>query len=397
MHFEESVLKKKIGIDMESYNKFSPLFYDGDVENGDVENGEVENGEIVMADDEQLIKKTGSINNKNNKISPIVIASDFKFNLIKKIIDNLKDKLKDKITVQHQSVGTKILFSNIDDKTLFVDNIKSQKIDFYGFSTRSEQPVKFVLAGLTNCTETQLSEELKNLGLPNPINIRIISLKKLRYEDQVVFCISYNKGDITFADICKTRAIFSTIVRWSKFVKKNQGPTRCLKCQRYGHGIDNCFMTPKCGLCAEGHLINDCPLNKITENERVKKFKCANCNKSHSAGFLECSARTNYQDMKARYKQFKSTQNHEKQYSVSKEMYRPRIADFPQLARPVYRKNVGVPYAKVMASNDLLSFEEINLLIGEVFTELKSCNSRELQVRTIISLTAKYAFGYVSK
>ena len=56
----------------------------------------------------------------------------------------------------------------------------------------------------------------------------------------------------------------------------NSGPTRCFKCQRFGHRAPRCQdSAPTCSTCAEkGHEYHSCS-SSIT--------KCANCKDSHSA------------------------------------------------------------------------------------------------------------------
>ena len=56
-------------------------------------------------------------------------------------------------------------------------------------------------------------------------------------------------------------------------------PTRCFKCQKFGHIAKNCFNILTCPLCSKNHHKFEC-------TETI--LKCANCNGSHAAYSKEC-------------------------------------------------------------------------------------------------------------
>ena len=71
-------------------------------------------------------------------------------------------------------------------------------------------------------------------------------------------------------------------------------PTRCFKCQLYGHTQSVCHGKITCPKCAKGHTFEDCPLNKpVTDGLRDPgnanlKISCRNCGAEHSAAFRGC-------------------------------------------------------------------------------------------------------------
>ena len=59
-------------------------------------------------------------------------------------------------------------------------------------------------------------------------------------------------------------------------------PTRCFKCQKFGHVSKNCRSKAKCPNCGEEHKFEDCNQKEIK--------KCCNCGLNHSAGYKGCEA-----------------------------------------------------------------------------------------------------------
>lgn len=57
-------------------------------------------------------------------------------------------------------------------------------------------------------------------------------------------------------------------------------PTRCYKCQRYGHGADNCHSKLRCAKCAGEHKYEDCVSNETQH--------CKQCKKTHSLAYKGC-------------------------------------------------------------------------------------------------------------
>ena len=66
-------------------------------------------------------------------------------------------------------------------------------------------------------------------------------------------------------------------------------PTRCFRCQLYGHRQHGCRRPVRCSLCSGPHLTKIC-LEKRKKNEEIVR-KCANCGGKHGAGSFFCKVR----------------------------------------------------------------------------------------------------------
>ena len=66
-------------------------------------------------------------------------------------------------------------------------------------------------------------------------------------------------------------------------------PTRCYRCQKYGHTQKTCTQNYRCSLCAQNHATEVC-LNKKKDGQDIS-LKCPNCKGPHSAASQACPVR----------------------------------------------------------------------------------------------------------
>ena len=77
-------------------------------------------------------------------------------------------------------------------------------------------------------------------------------------------------------EIPKSICLDFQIYRVRPFV---QGPTRCFKCQNFGHISSKCKSFAKCTKCSGPHSVDQCTSSTL---------KCANCQGNHSNNFKKC-------------------------------------------------------------------------------------------------------------
>ena len=67
-------------------------------------------------------------------------------------------------------------------------------------------------------------------------------------------------------------------------------PTRCFKCQRFGHIAQSCRAKARCPRCSEEHDYNNCPLKASASAPDAVRLKCPNCGDDHSAAYKGCKS-----------------------------------------------------------------------------------------------------------
>lgn len=156
---------------------------------------------------------------------------------------------------------------------------------FRQFSTPAAQ---LILKGVnTDITEQEITQDLREQGYhsiistkrftkstangPIPIPVVSIRLSNLGHANQLL-----NHG----------LTIGYTRVRVEKPHNTGEIPTRCYKCQKYGHTAIRCQESPVCAICAN----KDCPAIGNRDTRCTNDTKCANCNGPHPTFARSCPA-----------------------------------------------------------------------------------------------------------
>ena len=83
-----------------------------------------------------------------------------------------------------------------------------------------------------------------------------------------------------------------TYMGWRRFRIQTYipDPTRCYKCQHYGHKAISCQQQEKCPICAGKHNAKNCDKVGKEPNARFQRAdtKCANCGGEHPASYRGC-------------------------------------------------------------------------------------------------------------
>ena len=123
---------------------------------------------------------------------------------------------------------------------------------------------------LSKMSEQEICEELK------PQNITKVKRFTKKSEGKILHLNTYL---LTFAQTSVPSHIYIGPYR-IKVDTYVPNPTRCFKCQKFGHGKSSCRGTEKCVRCSvEGHSSFDCD----------GQVKCSNCGSDHMANSRNCS------------------------------------------------------------------------------------------------------------
>uniref|UniRef100_A0A182IEQ4 Pre-C2HC domain-containing protein n=1 Tax=Anopheles arabiensis TaxID=7173 RepID=A0A182IEQ4_ANOAR len=167
-----------------------------------------------------------------------------------------------------------------------------QKAEYYTHDLKEERPFKVIIRGLPLLDTNDLVDELK---VKHKLDVLEVHRIKRRNEESIsyhqqLYLAHFKRGTCSMAKLEAIRALHSIIIRWEPYRGGRKGPTQCLRCQGFGHGTRNCHIQPRCAVCAQMHLTDECNSSNVGD----PAVKCINCGNNHSAGDKECLQRAKY-------------------------------------------------------------------------------------------------------
>lgn len=333
---------------------------------------------------------------KAARIPPLTVHDNTKSRAdIKSICDSLK--IKD-FHLRNTSMGITIICNNQDDFNRLKNHMsnKDTYTPFYTHDTREQMEVKYVLKGLYNMEDDQLQElltELKNHQI-EPISIRTMIPNRKKFHDQAFFVLSFQKGKMNLNKLRLCQYLMHHRVTWEAYTSLKRGPTRCHKCQLFGHGSRNCNLPRKCPMCAQPHEMEKCPL--VNENGYLNESatpKCANCNGDHPVTSRNCPKLIEYQAIQERINNRSSRTNRRQPAPVSSPTEYPSLPQRPiiDLTAPPPNTPSRPPQGlQLPESSNLLSAEEILQITEELINGLRSCKTGTDQFRIVMRIAVKF-------
>lgn len=369
--------------------------------------------------------KNDQINVKTESVSPVVITNHTID--INPVLTAIGIGYKLKIV----SVGRKIFANSLDDKKKLIEALKEKQIPFFSHLDKENRVFKAVLSGLPEIDITIIDKQLKGDYQLDPIKTSMLNTNSTNK----LYVVQFNKSDVSMRDLHEIKTVHHHIVKWLPFKKRN-GPTQCLRCCMYGHGIQSCNRASICGLCSGNHLSTSCELfNKKTESTK-SAFKCFNCasaniEHNHKANDINCPFRAKYIEARVNSRKkfrrvikpthdlpcsfpFRPPKDFQAPGSYwDKPIIQPRYfstdhTEYVSYAKAAAKRiNAQVPHTNENESsssntnessspntnessssntNDLFTFEEISNMLLNCITELQKCTSKFDQLRVIASL-----------
>lgn len=156
-------------------------------------------------------------------------------------------------------VGVQLVVKEEKHHQDVISILKQENIEFFTYTSAAKQPVKVVLSGLPHFSVPELVEELAANDV-NAVEVKIFSQKKIGNEESTLYLLYFEKGKVRLSDLQKIKALFNIVVKWRYFTRKPSDVVQCHRCQRYGHGMMNCHISPLCVKCGEKHLSTACTL-----------------------------------------------------------------------------------------------------------------------------------------
>lgn len=301
----------------------------------------------------------------------------------------LLKEIKIPYKLKASSIGTKIFTDKVSDFTAQCAKLTEHQIEFFSHAPANKKSFKLVLHGLPDFPIDDI-----NKCLSGQYNIKADKITALKSEGSFKrYLIQFDAKENSKSDVTNIKVILDHIIRWLPAKRINRGPTQCLNCGMYGHGISACFRKSKCSLCAGDHETKVCPFQTDASQQRV--FKCHYCrannlpNFNHRANDPQCPARTKYIEIKSNVsKKINRVTAHEFTHTPN---------SFPSLPPPPLTRSFAdaaktqreLPIHHTRSndnSGELFTFAEISKMMFDCVNDLAQCTNKFDQLKVIANL-----------
>lgn len=208
------------------------------------------------------------------------------------------------------SVGRKIFVNSIDDKTNLIKQLKERKINFYSHPEQNSKTFKAILSGLPQIDTARIEESLKEANI-TPTKIIMFNTKSVNK----LYLLHFNAETVNKKTLNEIKYVYHHVITWLPYKPKRKGPTQCMRCLMYGHGISSCNRYTVCMLCAGPHLTKECTTHNDNTNTNTD-FKCFNCmsagiEHNHKANNVNCPFRSKYEQARTNARNETTNNNNE--------------------------------------------------------------------------------------
>lgn len=238
-------------------------------------------------------------------ISPVVVT-DYKTK-----IQEMLDASQCGFNLQINSVGRKILPKTAEDKTKIIDLLEKEKINFYTHPENDNKTFKVILSGLPQVEIKYIEDSLKEYNVA-PTKVTMFNTQA----ERKLYLLHFNASEVNRKTLEPIVYVHYHKIKWLPFKPKRNGPTQCMRCLMFGHGIKSCNRYTVCMLCAGSHLTKDCTThnNTDTKTNTNLQYTCFNCKSAniahnHKANDANCPFRSKYEEAKKNARSKTTTNN----------------------------------------------------------------------------------------
>lgn len=292
------------------------------------------------------------------------------------------------------SVGTKIYVDKEADFKTICDELRKANIEFFTHPFGEAKTFKLILAGLPEFPTEDISEWLKTQNNITTSKITILntigSYKK--------YLIQFNPNENSKSDVMNVKVVLNHVIKWVPAKNNRRGPTQCLRCAMFGHGISTCNRKPICILCGDAHESKDCKFGNDDENDQ-RIFKCHNCKvrnlqHNHKANDPLCPSRCMYIEIRASANGKKQipTQPRQQLYAHAAQNFPPlKPAQIPpplmqSFANATKNTNQRAPKVNVQQDSELFTYAEVSSILFNCINELEKCSNKFDKLRVIANM-----------
>lgn len=297
------------------------------------------------------------------------------------------------------SVGTKIFVDNEADFKAICAELSAKNIEYYTHPFGETKTFKLVLSGLPEIPTSDIIDCLKTQN-------NITADKIIMFNNNGTYkryLIHFNPKENSKSEVTNVKVILSHVIKWLPVKNNRRGPSQCLRCAMYGHGISTCNRKPICLLCGDPHEAKDCKFG-TEENNDQRIFKCHNCKANnlqhnHRANDPICPARQKYIEIKtaANGKRALITRQ-QQQYSHESTNFPPLrqlnpapippplTLSFAHAAKSKPNRHNTSELPQRDNGNDMFSFAELSNILFSCINELEKCTNKYDQLKVIANL-----------
>lgn len=295
------------------------------------------------------------------------------------------------------SIGTKIYVETQENFNSTCNELREQNIQFYSHPFGDDKTFKLILSGLP---ETPVGEITNYLKSHNNVTVnKIIMLTSTGPYKR--YLLHFNPNENSKEDVKGVKYVMNHVIKWLPVKRNHRGPSQCLRCAMFGHGISACDRKPTCFLCGEQHETKTCKFDPQDNGEKYV-YKCNNCKANnlqhnHKANDPSCPSRSKYIEIKS------LTSGNTKK-AQQQPQYQHAIANFPPLhkTQPTAPRPLVHTFAHAAKSNaiqnnannvtsqngtdELFTFAELSNILFSCINELEKCTNKYDQLKVIANL-----------
>lgn len=186
------------------------------------------------------------------------------------------------------SVGTSIIVHSRTEQQGVLKYLQQKNAQFFTHDAKDQRPFKAVLRGLPAMELDDIVGELRNQHHLDVLEAFEIKRRAEGIQSRL-YLVHFRRGTCSLKKLEMVRSILQVIVRWEAYRGGKKGPTQCHRCQEFGHGTRHCRIHPRCAICAEQHLTENCP-----SIGQPSPAKCSNCGAAHRGDDPTCPKRAKY-------------------------------------------------------------------------------------------------------
>lgn len=190
-----------------------------------------------------------------------------------------------------------------------IAKLKEKKFNFFTHPDDNNKIYKVILSGLPQVDTELIKKSLTEQNL-TPTKITMFNTKS----PNKLYLLHFNANEVNKKTLEPIKYVHHHVIAWLPFKPKRNGPTQCLKCLMYGHGISSCNRYTVCMLCAGEHLASACPTHNSTNTITKLTYTCFNCKDAnlahnHKANAADCPFRAKYEQARNNARSKTATNN----------------------------------------------------------------------------------------